>query len=192
MNELERLEIEYNDIVRNELKSDSRVVFGEGKEHAQILLIGEAPGENEEKQGKPFVGAAGKNLMEFLDILGLTREDIYITNVVKIRPYKISEKTGKRINRTPNKIEFDASVPILKRQIEYIHPRIVVTLGNTALRAVYFDNKITIGDVHGRPIGMEGYTLFPLYHPASIIYNRALKDTYIDDVKRLKSYMNNM
>lgn len=192
MNELERLEIEYNDIVRNELKSDSRVVFGEGKEHAQILLIGEAPGENEEKQGKPFVGAAGKNLMEFLDILELTREDIYITNVVKIRPYKISEKTGKRINRTPNKIEFDASVPILKRQIEYIHPRIVVTLGNTALRAVYFDNKITIGDVHGRPIDMEGYTLFPLYHPASIIYNRALKDTYIDDVKRLKSYMNNM
>jgi DNA polymerase len=189
MKTLEQLIEAYTDRVRNELKSDSRVVFGDGNVNANIVLIGEAPGEKEEQTGKPFVGAAGKNLDEFLDILKLDREDLYITNVVKIRPYKINPETGRKSNRPPNKKEIDISVDILDEQMKIIGPKIVVTLGNIPLKAMVKDNDAKIGDYHGKAVDSEEYVVFPLYHPASIIYNRSLYDVYISDLHKLKEYL---
>lgn len=152
-------------------------------------MIGEAPGKNEEETGKPFVGAAGKNLNEFLQILNLNRDDIYITNVVKIRPSKLNETTGKVANRPPNKREIEVSVDTLFKQIDIIKPRIVVTLGNVPLRALLKNDAVKIGDYHGKIVELEKFKLFPLYHPASIIYNRGLYDTYLEDVRELKKYI---
>ena len=190
MDKLKELEALYKEIVRNDFKSDSPIVFGEGKRNPYIMLIGEAPGQKEEELGKPFVGAAGKNLDEFLRILEIKREDIYITNVVKIRPYKINPSTGRKSNRTPTKAEIKSSLGVLLGQIQEINPTIVVTLGNTPLRAIEGHNDVKIGDMHGKPVIKERYTLFPLYHPASIIYNRKLYDTYIEDLHILKKLLN--
>lgn len=189
MRGLEVLKDEYITIIKKELGVDSRVVFGDGNENASIVLIGEAPGEKEEETGKPFVGAAGKNLDEFLNILELKREDIYITNVVKIRPYKINPKTGRKSNRPPKSKEIEVSLQTLEKQIEIIKPQFIVTLGNISLRAVLRDKGSKIGDYHGRPVEVCGHILFPLYHPASIIYNRSLYEVYINDVNKLKRYI---
>ena len=189
MDKLRELEVMYNNIVKEQFKSSAPVVFGEGKRKPCIMLIGEAPGQKEEELGRPFVGAAGKNLDEFLKILEIKREDLYITNVVKIRPFKINPSTGRKSNRTPTKKEIQASLGVLFKQIEEISPSIVVTLGNTPLRAIYGRDDIKIGDVHGKAIKKKMYTLFPLYHPASIIYNRKLYDTYIEDLYKLKKFL---
>lgn len=192
MDKLRELEEVYEKIVKEKFKSDSPVVFGEGNRNPYLMLIGEAPGQKEEEMGRPFVGAAGKNLDEFLKILEIKREDIYITNVVKIRPFKINPSTGKKLNRTPTKKEVNASIGVLFQQIEEIKPSIVVTLGNTPLRAIEGRDDIKIGDLHGNPIKKRGYTLFPLYHPASVIYNRKLYDTYIEDLYKLKKLLSCM
>lgn len=168
---------------------ERKFVGGEGDTHASLVLIGEAPGGEEEKQGKPFVGKAGKNLSEFLELLSLKREDIYITNVVKLRPFKVNERTGRVSNRPPNKAEVEFFKPFLYRELDIINPEIVVTLGNFALKAATGDNKLVIGEVHGRKILKNGRCLFPLYHPASIIYNRGLKEVYINDVLKLKEIL---
>lgn len=165
------------------------VVFGEGNADAYLVLVGEAPGEKETKYVKPFAGAAGKNLDEFLNVLNLKREEIYITNTVKFRPYEINPKTGRISNRTPNKEEIELCLPFLHKQLEVIKPSIVVTLGNIALKALTKDDKITIGESHGMLIKTKDYDIFPLYHPASIIYNIKLKDVYLNDLKRLKDFI---
>ena len=94
---------------------DRRLVFGEGDENAKVMLVGEAPGGEEEKQGRPFVGKAGKNLDEFIELAGLLRSELYITNVVKFRPTGVSKKTGRPINRTPNKSEIRLSASFKRR-----------------------------------------------------------------------------
>lgn len=190
MKNLDELAKEYEEIIRNKFKSDSRMVFGEGPIKAKVMLIGEAPGKNEEETGKPFVGAAGKNLDEFLDVLKLSRDEIYITNVVKIRPVKVNEATGRKSNRTPDSFEIKESLDVLKRQIEIIGPKIVVTLGNVPLRGVTGINDAKIGDYHGRMMKIGELNVFPLYHPASIIYNRSLKEIYLEDIKKLSEYVN--
>jgi len=171
--------------------SGIKLVFGEGIKDAKIMLVGEAPGANEEKQGRPFVGVAGKNLDEFLKIVGLERQDIYITNVVKLRPSKNSPKTGNAVNRPPTKEEIEAFLPLLEKEIEEINPKFIVTLGNVPLKAVTKNQKITIGDVHGQKLDVEGKNVLPLYHPASIIYNRSLKETYLEDLTKIKDCINN-
>lgn len=172
---------------------DQPLVFGEGlREHPPLMLIGEAPGVMEVQQERPFVGKAGKNLDAFLHVLELQREDIYISNTVKIRPSKVSAK-GTVSNRPPNKDELAFFVPWLYREIVQTNPRLLVTLGNTPLQAV-LSPKATIGAYHGQvveaTIQWEGeeriMPLFPLYHPASIIYNRSLKDVYEADLLKLK------
>ena len=168
--------------------SDRRLVFGEGDENTKVMLIGEAPGGEEEKLGRPFVGKAGKNLDEFIELAGLLRSELYITNVVKFRPTNVSPKTGKFVNRTPNRKEIEDFLPLLKEEIRTINPQLVVTLGNVPLKAVTEDNKITIGDVHGKVMEVNGIKMFPLYHPASVIYNQSLKDVYRDDVLKLGEY----
>lgn len=163
------------------------LVFGEGAERAAVMLVGEAPGAQEALQGKPFVGKAGKNLDEFLAISGFDRAELYITNTVKFRPVKTSAR-GTVSNRAPTREEVALFLPWLMKEIALVKPECVVTLGNTALRAL-MGNKKTIGDVHGRFQMLEGgQLLYPMYHPASVIYNRALRDTYIGDARRLAGW----
>ena len=175
---------------------DKPLVFGEGKaDHPPVMLIGEAPGEQESLQGRPFVGKAGKNLDGFLRVLELKREDIYISNVVKIRPTKVSEK-GRMSNRPPNKEELALFTPFLYEEILRVQPKIIVTLGNVALKALC-GPKAIIGDMHGRTPEVTvrhekqeaSFPIFPLYHPASIIYNRSLQDVYDSDLQSLKKVL---
>jgi len=170
-------------------KEGKVVVFGEGKGDSDIVLVGEAPGDKETKLVRPFVGQAGKNLDEFLEILEMKREEIYITNTVKFRPFKVNPKTGRLSNRPPDKNEIRLCLPYLLRQLDIIKPMVVVTLGNTSLKAVTGHSSITIGESHGRPLKMGAFFLFPLYHPASIIYNAGLKETYHEDILKLKEFV---
>lgn len=172
------------------------IVLGEGRtEHPPVMLIGEAPGEQESLQGRPFVGKAGKNLDGFLRVLELNREDIYITNVVKIRPTKTSEK-GRISNRPPNREELALFTPYLMEEILLVQPRMIVTLGNVALKALC-GGKAVIGAMHGRSIPITvthekhtaDFPLFPLYHPASIIYNRSLQEVYDADLLALRTLL---
>jgi len=166
------------------------IVTGDGNVDADILLIGEAPGKDEVRLAKPFVGMAGKNLSEFLELLGVKREGIYITNAIKYRLSTINPQTGRAVNRPASKEEIDRNREYLLREIEIISPRYIVTLGNVPLKSVTHDYGISIGSVHGemKAVSISGreYFLFPLYHPASIIYNRKLKSVYIDDIKKLR------
>lgn len=159
------------------------LVFGEGDIAAKTLLIGEAPGEQEAFQGRPFVGKAGKNLDEFLEMAGLERAQMYITNVVKFRPTRISN-AGRTVNRPPAREEIELFLPWLKREIAIVGPRRIVTLGNVPLKAL-LGAKMTIGEMHGKYTDWDGIPLYPLYHPASLIYNRALRPVYETDVRRL-------
>lgn len=169
------------------------LVFGEGKmDQPPVMLIGEAPGEQETLQGRPFVGKAGKNLDGFLEAVGLERQEIYISNVVKIRPTKVSPK-GSVSNRPPNREELALFTPWLYEEILMVQPRKIVTLGNVALRALAGKQAI-IGACHGQTMEtrvehqgrQQTFELFPLYHPASIIYNRALTEVYQEDLQRLR------
>ncbi len=161
-------------------------VFGEGKRGAKILLIGEAPGAEETKMGRPFVGKAGKQLDALFCRFGVMREDVFITNAVKYRPVVRSEKTLR--NRPPQPAEVKEALPLLGREIELIQPSLILTLGNKPLMAVYAlagSKPPVIGAVHGRPqrLSIRGaeLSLIPLYHPASGIYNRALVETMEQD-----------
>ena len=168
---------------------NSKLVFGEGQKNAKIFVIGEAPGGDEEKQGRPFVGKAGKNLDEFLKIAGVSRRDVYITNTVKFRPTKKSHKTGNAINRPPSKEEIEDFIPLLMDELSTIKPSLVVTLGNVPLKAVTGNERITIGSVHGRLMEVQGIRIFPLYHPAAVIYNQSLRQTYMEDLLAIKNYL---
>ena len=179
--------------IRQSWAEDRRLVFGEGRsDHPPVMLIGEAPGAQEEEQGRPFVGKAGQNLNEFLQIVCLERADIWISNVVKVRPFKVSDK-GRKSNRPPNREELTFFLPLLHEEIGLVQPRVIVTLGNVALQAVT-GSKAVIGGMHGQPspvtVGGAAFTLFPLYHPASVIYNRALREVYLDDLALLRAYLN--
>ncbi|PKM40587.1 MAG: uracil-DNA glycosylase [Firmicutes bacterium HGW-Firmicutes-9] len=161
-------------------------VFGEGKPSATIMLIGEAPGAEETKLGHPFVGKAGKQLDALFCKFGVMREDAFITNVVKYRPVVRSEKSTR--NRTPQPAEVKASLPLLKIEILHLSPKLILTLGNTPLKAVFAlagQKPPVIGVAHGKQhsIVIEGetFTLIPLYHPASGIYNRTLVEVMEQD-----------
>lgn len=177
--------------IRAHYKSDD-LVFSAGSMKSGILLIGEAPGREEVKEKRPFAGAAGKNLDEFLTVLGLAREEICITNVCKFRPHKVSAK-GTVSNRPPTRAEVVEAMPFLHEEIGLLSPTLIVTLGNTPLRAVRADFTASIGAFHGTPlqaaVAGKTYALFPLYHPASIIYNPALKEVYHRDLAALAGFL---
>ena len=176
---------------KTEIAANRSLVFGEGpSEKPVLMLIGEAPGEQEALQGRPFVGKAGKNLDAFLQAVHLNRDEIYISNVVKVRPSKISA-AGRVVNRPPSKEEKAWFIPWLMKEIALIKPQAVVTLGNVALQAFMKD---VIGNRHGKWCRVDiptqdGKTmelpLFALYHPASVIYNGSLKETYEADLRQL-------
>ncbi len=156
-----------------------QAVPGDGNADADIMFIGEAPGKNEDAQGKPFVGAAGKFLSEMLATINLKREDIYITNVVKYRPPE---------NRDPEPEEIEACMPWLHEQIKIIEPKIIVTLGRHAMEHFIPGKKIS--EVHGQAfrrkfddIGEQVF--FALYHPAAALYNGSMRATLIEDFKKI-------
>ena len=152
----------------------TRVVPGEGPDNAEVMFIGEAPGFNEDKQGRPFVGAAGQFLEELLAEAGLRRDQVYIGNVVKCRPPN---------NRDPLPTEIAACKSWLDGQIELIHPKIIVTLGRFSM-ARWFPGQ-SISRIHGQPAERDGITIVPMFHPAAALHQQALKATIIDDFRRL-------
>lgn len=156
-----------------------QAVPGDGSANAEIMFIGEAPGKNEDEQGKPFVGAAGKFLAEMLASIHLKREDIYITNVVKYRPPE---------NRDPLPEEIDACRQWLHEQIKIIQPKVIVTLGRHAMEHFIPGKKIS--EVHGQAfrrhfddIGEQVF--FALYHPAAALYNGGMRTTLIEDFQKI-------
>ncbi|MDR1598507.1 MAG: uracil-DNA glycosylase [Oscillospiraceae bacterium] len=188
---MDRLRRECQDFFRQIYVGEDRVlVFGEGSRGAAWMLVGEAPGEQEALQGRPFVGKAGKQLDAFLNTLRLDRETLYITNAVKFRPTRVSA-AGRTVNRAPTQEEVGLWQPWLKREIDAVKPRLVVTLGNTALRAVTGE-ALSIGEVHGKTFSERKPPVFALYHPAAVIYRRALQDTYQQDLATLRSVLNEM
>jgi DNA polymerase len=171
----------------------TQLVFGAGNPAADLVFIGEAPGKNEDLQGKPFVGAAGKFLNEMLAGIGLRRGDIYITNIVKYRPPN---------NRDPLPEEKKAFLPYLQAQLEVIRPKVVVTLGRHSLSC--FLPELQISKVHGEPKRIRinfhkdngeaekgGYPLviLPLFHPAAALYNGSMRQTLIDDFNNISMIM---
>lgn len=169
------------------------LVTGYGNIDSDIVLIGEAPGREEVKSGIPFVGAAGKNLDSILNRLGIAKEDIYTTNTFNYRLSRISEKTGGKVNRPATAGEILAAVCTLQEEIDIIRPTYLITLGNVPLKTLTYDSFNPIGEVHGQNMSINilgrEYTLIPLYHPASLIYNRKLEDVYYEDIDRLKSIL---
>jgi uracil-DNA glycosylase family 4 len=188
MSKSEQLNILYSRY-REEFQG-KEIVVGDGSPDSSLLLIGEAPGKDEVANSKPFVGMAGKNLAQFLEILGLKRDEIYITNAIKHRLSKINPTTGRVSNRPATKEEIEQNREYLIEEIGIIGPKFIVTLGNVPLRAVLGDNKASIGEMHGRlgTVTIKGleYGLYPLYHPASIIYNASLKEIYLKDIENLR------
>ena len=144
---------------------------GEGPDDAELMVVGEAPGRFEDEQGRPFVGRAGQLLDELLAEAGLTRGDVFITNVVKARP------PG---NRDPTKAEVAHWMPVLEAQLALVAPRLIVPLGRHALK--HFAPSAKIGEVHGTLLDGR---LFPLYHPAAAMYNQTLKSTLFADARAL-------
>ncbi len=162
------------------------LVFGEGKtDSPALMLVGEAPGGEEELQRRPFVGRAGKNLDEFLRLVSLDRREIYVSNVVKVRPTAEGKK-GRLRNRAPSRGELARFAPWLEREIISVRPKLLVSLGNVPLHALAGDKDITVGQAHGTFVASRaGLPLFALYHPASVIYRQALRAVYVQDVMRL-------
>ncbi len=171
-------DIKTNNICPDLAKIATNLVLGDGNADADIVFIGEAPGKNEDEQGLPFVGAAGKFLNEMLATINLTRSDIYITNIVKYRPPN---------NRDPSPEEKKAFWPYLVRQLDVIAPKIIVTLGRHSME--YFLPGFKISQVHGQPkrvpFGERKVVILPLYHPAAALYNGAMRQTLIEDFNKL-------
>lgn len=152
----------------------TQLVFGDGNPNADIVFIGEAPGKNEDQQGLPFVGAAGKFLEEMLNLIGMKRSDVYITNIVKYRP---------PANRDPYPDEKTAFLPFLRSQLEVIKPKLVVTLGRHSMDSLL--PGLQISKCHGQPKRYKGQVYLPLFHPAAALYNGGMRQTLIDDFAKI-------
>ena len=152
----------------------TNAVPGEGNPDARVMLVGEAPGAAEDREGRPFVGSAGRFLAELLALAGLTREDVFVTNVLKHRP------PG---NRNPRAAEVAHALPWLEAQLDVVDPELVVPMGRHALLVFAPDAKIS--DVHGTEISAAGRRVFPLFHPAAALHRVALRETLREDARRL-------
>lgn len=164
-------------------KTRTNVVFGEGPKNAKIMLIGEAPGYNEDKQGKPFIGRSGKFLDELLEISKLKRKDVFITNIVKCRPPS---------NRDPTNEEIKACYPYLHFQINYIKPKIIITLGRHASKTIFEKYNLIFNGIsqeHGKIYTVHTLSqelkIIAMYHPASAMYNIKFKEVLKEDFRKL-------
>lgn len=160
-------------------ESATQLVLGDGNPDADIVFIGEAPGQQEDIQGLPFVGRAGQFLDEMLQLISLSRQDIYITNIVKYRPPN---------NRDPSDEEKAEFIPYLYKQLAIIQPKMIVTLGRHAMEA--FLPGFRISQVHGQPKRKDGLIYMPLYHPAAALYNGGMRETLIEDFKKIPKIIN--
>lgn len=160
-------------------QSRTQTVPGDGSVHARIMFVGEGPGAQEDREGKPFVGAAGKFLNELLSSISLSRGDVFITNVVKCRP------PG---NRDPNDEEKASCLPYLRKQVALISPLLICTLGNHAMRTL-IDKDLFISHVHGKRYAKGRFTFTALYHPAAALYNQSLRATLLEDFLHLGEYI---
>ena len=157
----------------------TQVVFGVGNPHASVMFVGEAPGFNEDQKGEPFVGAAGKLLNDLLASAGLSRDEIYIANVIKCRPPN---------NRDPEPDEVETCKPFLLQQIQMIRPKLVCTLGNWATQTL-LERKVGISKVKAQAFYMKDFVIFPLLHPAAALHQGNLLDTLKEDFKKLKEFL---
>ncbi len=154
-------------------------VLGEGNPHAEVVFIGEAPGEREDKLGRPFVGPAGQFLDELLASIGFKRSDVYITNIVKYRPPQ---------NRDPEPSEKAACLPWVKLELALIRPKVIVALGKHSLQE--FLPKLSISKVHGTAQKITNdVTVFPIYHPAAALHNGSLREALYEDFRKLKEFL---
>jgi uracil-DNA glycosylase family 4 len=157
-------------------------VPGEGSESALVMFVGEAPGEQEDIQGRPFVGAAGKLLTELLASVNIRREDVYITNIVKCRPPN---------NRPPRKDESTTCRPYLDRQITLINPKVICPMGNSAIHA-FLDSEESVTAIHGIPFEKQSVTYFPMYHPAAALYTNTLRKVMEEDFMKLRALLDSI
>ncbi len=160
-------------------KTATQAVFGNGNPHAEIVFIGEAPGKNEDLEGKPFVGAAGKFLDEMLAAANLVRGDVYITNIVKYRPPN---------NRDPLPEEIKSCAPWLHEELAAVNPRLIVFLGRHSMNHFFPEAKIS--EVHGKLLikkiaNFPTQHFFALYHPAAALYNGSMREVLIADFKKV-------
>ncbi len=159
----------------------THAVPGEGSESAAVMFIGEAPGFHEDRQGRPFVGAAGKFLDELLASIRLRRQDVYICNVIKCRP---------PANRDPHPEEIDACRPYLDRQIELVQPRMIVTLGRFSMER-YFPGA-SISRIHGQPKRVGGTIYYPMFHPAAALHQPRWRPLVEEDFARIPQLLNQL
>lgn len=160
-------------------KTATQPVFGDGNPDSKIVFIGEAPGKKEDETGTPFVGAAGKFLDEMLASIGMKREDVYITNIVKYRPPE---------NRDPTPLEKQQCADWLRAELELIKPKLVIFLGRHSMNHFFPDLKIS--DAHGTLIkaslnDLPVHNFLPLYHPAAALYNGGLREELMKDFKKI-------
>jgi len=171
-------DIKQNNVCPDLAVTATNLVLGDGNSNADIVFIGEAPGKNEDQQGLPFVGGAGKFLNEMLASIGLDRSDVYITNIVKYRPPN---------NRDPLPEEKKAFWPYLVQQIDVIEPKVIVTLGRHSMEYFLPDQKIS--QIHGEPksisFGKGKIVILPLYHPAAALYNGGMRETLLEDFAKI-------
>jgi len=153
----------------------TNVVFGVGDPNADLMFIGEAPGRDEDEKGEPFVGRAGQLLTDIITAMKLSREQVYIANVIKCRPPE---------NRNPEADELDACRPFIRRQVEIIRPKVIVTLGRFGLQSLT-EKSYGISAVRGQWLEYNGIKLMPTYHPAYLLRNPAAKKDVWADMKKV-------
>ena len=156
----------------NLVSSRTQVVFGVGNPKADLMFVGEAPGQDEDRQGEPFVGAAGKLLTKIIETMGLSRDDVYIANILKCRPDTPGRNTG---NRAPTTDEMATCVPWLHEQIDFIQPRMLVALGKTAVGGL-LEKEVAITRFRGQWQNYRGIPLMPTYHPAYLLHKQSLAE----------------
>ncbi len=157
----------------------TNVVVGEGSLEARLVFVGEAPGRDEDAQGRPFIGRAGQLLTKMIEAIGLQREQVYIANVLKDRPPE---------NRTPLPDEIAACMPFLQTQLEIIQPRIICTLGAVATHAL-LENMSALSGLRGRFQQYRGIPLMPTYHPAYLLRNPDAKRIVWEDLKQVRDLL---
>ena len=156
----------------NLVSSRTQVVFGMGNPQADLMFVGEAPGQDEDRQGEPFVGAAGKLLTKIIETMGLSRSDVYIANILKCRPDTPGRSTG---NRAPTTDEMATCVPWLHKQIDLIQPRMLVALGKTAVGGL-LEKDVAITRFRGQWQTYRGIPMMPTFHPAYLLHNQSLAE----------------
>ncbi len=157
-------------------------VFGMGNPKAPLLIVGEGPGEQEDKQGLPFVGPAGKLLDDFLQVIDLTREDCYITNIVKCRPPK---------NRDPLPAEQEACLPFLREQVRYMRPKIILCLGRVAAQAL-IDPNFRVTRDHGKLVNKKGTLMMGTFHPSALLRNPGNRPDALEDFVALREVLSQL